>query len=446
MSAPPVPSGRRVIVFTRYPEAGKTKTRLIPVLGAGPAAELQRRMTARALRHAEEAAGPGDVLEIRYAGGDADLMRRAFGERRYRGQGGGDLGRRMLRSLEEAFSQGSDRVVVIGTDCPDLDGPLVREAFDLLAENDAVIGPAEDGGYYLIGLSRPVPELFDRLPWGTGRVLRRTLAVASGLGLRVAMLRRLQDVDRPADLEVCDRTMRDEGAVQLSIIIPTLNERDNVRELLSGGLGRDADVIVADGGSADGTPELAESLGAKVVRTGRGRARQCNGGAAAAGGRHLLFLHADTRLPGGFRTIVSAVLSDRTVAAGAFLLKIDSPAPGLRIIEALADFRSRAMGMPYGDQALFLRAETFRDVGGFPDLPIMDDFELVRRLRGRGRVLTLPVPVRTSARRWERLGVLRTTIRNQGMILGYLLGVPPERLARWYRSPPTGKLVSYPRP
>ncbi len=158
-----------------------------------------------------------------------------------------------------------------------------------------------------------------------------------------------------------------------------------------------------------------------------------NAGAEAAKGEFLVFLHADTRLPEGFDHHVRRILTESGVAAGAFQLQIDAPSARLRLIERAANWRSRYLQMPYGDQAIFLRAELFHEMGGFPDLPIMEDFQLIRRLQGEGRIVIAPAAVSTSARRWKQLGALRTTLINQLMILGFYLGFEPSRLARWYR-------------
>jgi rSAM/selenodomain-associated transferase 2 len=194
------------------------------------------------------------------------------------------------------------------------------------------------------------------------------------------------------------------------------------------------EIIVADGGSSDNTVAIAESFGARVVRADRGRAGQQNRGAAAAGGEILLFLHADTILPAGFGEAVRTCLARPAAVAGAFRLAIAGPGRGLRLIEALANWRSRRLRMPYGDQALFLRRQTFLRLGGFPEQEIMEDFELVRRLRQLGRIELLELAVSTSARRWRQLGPIRTTLINQAIILGYLLGCSPYSLASWYRS------------
>ena len=147
-----------------------------------------------------------------------------------------------------------------------------------------------------------------------------------------------------------------------------------------------------------------------------------------------MFLHADTKLPPGFGHHVREVLVRPKTVAGAFRLRIDGVLPGLRVIEWLADFRSICMGMPYGDQAIFLEADRFHKTGGFPEIPIMEDFAFMRKLRREGRIGIAPVSVVTSARRYEEFGFWRTTWMNQLIIIAYLMGISPERLARWYRS------------
>lgn len=192
------------------------------------------------------------------------------------------------------------------------------------------------------------------------------------------------------------------------------------------------EAIVVDGGSTDGTVQMMQSLGVKVLSAATGRACQMNQGANAATGEILLFLHADTRLPPGFDNMARKALAQPGTVAGAFALRIDASLKSLRLIEWGVNWRSRWLQMPYGDQAIFLKAETFHALGGFPELPIMEDFELVRRLRHCGRVAIIPVPVVTSARRWLKKGVCKTTLINQIIILAYLLGVSPERIVRWY--------------
>ncbi|MEQ8462472.1 TIGR04283 family arsenosugar biosynthesis glycosyltransferase [Coleofasciculus sp. E1-EBD-02] len=220
----------------------------------------------------------------------------------------------------------------------------------------------------------------------------------------------------------------------ISVIIPVLNEANTIGSVLDRLVNTDnVEVIVVDGGSQDETVSVARSRNVQVISTPPGRACQMNAGAARATGDILLFLHADTRLPGNFDRLIRQALQEPQIIAGAFELRIDSQQFGLRLIERLVNWRSRFFSMPYGDQAIFLKATVFHDIGGFPNLPIMEDFEFIRRLQPQGRITIVSESVLTSGRRWERLGIIKTTLINQLIILGYFWRVSPEKLARWYR-------------
>jgi len=435
----------KLIIFTRFPETGKTKTRLIPALGAEGAARLQRQMTEHLISIIAKMNSPfKPAVEFRFEGGSTALMQQWLGpEFSYRPQGPGDLGRRMVRAFEEAFRNSKAAAVIVGSDIPGISAHIVQQAFGVLQENDLVLGPSRDGGYYLIGLKNTLapeiyPRLFEGIDWGTAAVISQTLESAKDLGLQYVLLEKLDDVDRPEDLQFWEKAMRaaahSAGPRQISIIIPALNEAETIAETLyhlkSGG---HLEVIVADGGSQDDTVRLARDHGAKVIHSKPGKAAQMNAGAAAASGNILVFLHADTLLPGEFSEQIGATLNQSGVAAGAFRLKINSRAAGIRIIEGTANLRSRFLRLPYGDQALFMKKSLFEEIGGFPDLPIMEDFILVRRLKRKGKIVMLPAAVVTSPRRWLHLGVLRTWLINQLIVIAYYLGARPERLTRLYR-------------
>lgn len=174
-------------------------------------------------------------------------------------------------------------------------------------------------------------------------------------------------------------------------------------------------------------------MGVKVISASGGRAVQMNIGALAASGEILLFLHADTRLPTGFDVMICTALQQTGTVAGAFALRIDASQWGLRLVEWGVNWRSRFCQMPYGDQAIFVTKDLFHQIGAFPELPIMEDFELIRRLQRHGKITIIDVQVITSARRWLQKGVCQTTLINQIIIVAYLLGVPPERIVNWYR-------------
>ncbi len=425
------PPRNRVVVFTRDPEPGSTKTRMIPALGPEGAAQLQARMTEHIVTSVENYASLRRVArEVRYEGGDAERMRAWLGGgMAYVPQGAGDLGERLARTFDAALSQDNQRCVIIGSDCPAVTPAVLSEAFDALAFNDVVLGPAVDGGYYLIGLQRPVPQVFTGIDWGTDAVLRQTLEAIQGLGLRVAKLKPLRDVDRPEDLSVWEAETS-----TIRVVIPTFNEAPTIAQAIDDARrGCDVEVIVSDGGSTDDTVRIARDLGVEVRISPRFRAAQLNAGAAGAEQDVLLFLHADTRLPARYDAHVRHALTSPEVEAGAFRLRIDAPHAALRSIEAGANWRSRRLGMPYGDQALFVSRAQFEAVGGFPEQPIMEDYEILRRLKRRCRIAIAPAAVLTSARRWLANGIWCTTLTHQLLILGYHLGVAPARLARWLR-------------
>ncbi|MFQ5894362.1 MAG: TIGR04283 family arsenosugar biosynthesis glycosyltransferase [Nitrospinota bacterium] len=219
----------------------------------------------------------------------------------------------------------------------------------------------------------------------------------------------------------------------ISIILPVLNEATTIEETLDAldGLEGEREVIVVDGGSADGTAELAAPR-ARVLRAPRGRARQMNAGARAARGEALLFLHSDTRLPPGALRLVAEALRDPACVGGGFRHRFDREGAYLRFTSRLANWRARFLGLFFGDQGQFARREVFEQVGGFPDVPLFEDWELSRKLRARGKLVLLPEAVLTSARRVERWGMGRALLTWYGLGCLYLLGVPPERLARFY--------------
>lgn len=219
----------------------------------------------------------------------------------------------------------------------------------------------------------------------------------------------------------------------ISIVIPALDEEKYIGATLACLAGvPGVEIIVADGGSRDATLRIAASFGVRIVSSSPGRARQMNAGADAAIGDIFLFLHADTVLPPGFATHVRHAMSGGG-CIGAFQLAIDAPGAAFRIIEKAATWRSRLLGLPYGDQALFLPARLFERTGGFPEIPILEEVVLLKALQGKAPLRIVSAPATTSGRRWHRRGIVKTTLLNQMIVLGYFLGVSPHRLAVWYR-------------
>lgn len=238
--------------------------------------------------------------------------------------------------------------------------------------------------------------------------------------------------------------------MHIAVVIPALDEADTIGAAVESakrgranergdgheakdGLGLHVEIVVVDGGSHDRTVDRARAAGARVLTSPPGRARQLETGWRATEGEVVLFLHADTRLPRGWAEAVRHALADPAVVGGAFRLRFAERSLGLAIVEWGARLRARVAGLPYGDQALFARRAALAAIGGVPQVPIAEDLDLVRALRGRGRIALLDAPVETSARRYLRGGVLRVWSRHALALAAWRLGVDRARIARWVR-------------
>ena len=213
-----------------------------------------------------------------------------------------------------------------------------------------------------------------------------------------------------------------------------LNEQQSIAATLSAlrAGAPDAEIIVVDGGSDDDSPRVARTACDILLEAPRGRANQLNAGAARASAEVLAFVHADTIVPRTFAADIAAAMRNPAVAGGRFDLLLDNPALPYRLIGWLISVRSRLSKTGTGDQAIFVRRAVFERLGGFPNIEICEDLDFARKLKRAGPVACLRSRVVTSARRWQRAGLLRTVVRMWTIRLGYLAGVPPARLRRWY--------------
>lgn len=217
----------------------------------------------------------------------------------------------------------------------------------------------------------------------------------------------------------------------LSIIIPTLNEEKRLAVTLAA-LPENVEVVVADGGSKDATPKIAEEFDATVVVSEPGRAKQMNMGAKQAKGDVLLFLHADTILPKKFQDEVDFCLARPGAVAGAFRLQLVGDKKGLGLVAWGANLRSSFFQLPYGDQALFMERKMFVELGGFPEVGLMEDFMLMSALRKKGKIMLSEKYVQSSGRKWQKQGLVKTTLVNQVIVGGFLLGLSTDFLAKLY--------------
>lgn len=223
----------------------------------------------------------------------------------------------------------------------------------------------------------------------------------------------------------------------LSIIVPVVDEdriiNDLIEHLYGLPFGNGCEVIIADGNQSQNTLKAISRGDVKKIASFKGRGAQMNAGAAVAKGKILLFLHADTLLPRPVLDQILLALKQPDIVGGAFDLGINSNKWGFRLIETVASLRSRITRMPYGDQAIFIKKAVFERLGGFGEIPLMEDVDLMRRVRKTGqKIAIIPLKVLTSPRRWEKEGLLFSTLRNWILISLYLLGVSPKRLAKFY--------------
>jgi len=222
--------------------------------------------------------------------------------------------------------------------------------------------------------------------------------------------------------------------LRISAIIPTLNEQNTIRKVVDSAEHRGIDeIVIVDGGSTDDTAAIAASGSCRFLKSSPGRAIQMNQGARASTGDVLLFLHADNWLPPDAAIQIRDTLADSNVVGGAFRQRIEAAGWLYRWLEWGNAHRVAAWQMPYGDQGMFVRRSVFEYLGGFPEVSLLEDVLLSRKLRSEGKLALLRGPIHVSARRWQEHGVVRQTIRNWMILAAHRCGVSPKRLARYYK-------------
>jgi hypothetical protein len=431
MTAKPI-----VLMMCKYPTPGQVKTRLAQHLGVDLAARIYRRLAGMAHAAALELQGAGiaDVAVCSTGAPPSRFERWLPGACAVVVQPDGDLGRRLRTAFEFAFQRGAPRAVAIGTDCPALDGRRMTAALAALNNADVVVIPAHDGGYALMGLKSNCPALFADIPWSTPDVMAVTRSRAATAGLRICELPPLSDVDTPADLAQLNPL--------ITAVIPVRNEAEMLHANLPGlmrqlhGLTPTCEVLVCDGESTDGSADVAAALGARVVHSTHGRGLQMNAAAQHATGRWLWFVHADCVVPPGtVETLAGVLENDDRQSWGYCRTTIDAPGLAFRVNERLIAARSRCLGLPYGDQGIFVRRRLFFDIGGFPDLPILEDLVLSQHLARQQRPLAAPATIVMSGRRWKTHGYWRTTWTNWRIQFEHIvLGRDCRQLAHRYNT------------
>ncbi len=425
-----------LIVFMRYPEAGKVKSRLASSLGPIAAADIYAKLLYRTL---------GVVDDFKYDHPEIDIflffspkeketeVRESFlGPWQTVAQTGRHLGEKMSAAFKKVRGKGYNQVVIIGTDISDIDSTDLKDAFNALRGGHFVIGPAHDGGFYLLGLPFESELPFCSEAWGDDLVFERTLRILEKLG-SVSVLKLRHDIDRNSDLTFFYSNPAFRKRV--SVIIPFLHEK---KELiyLSGRLLKQLwpgdEVIAVKGinGSHIDCRLLHPQL--RLCFSPKGRGKQMNLGARVAQGDILWFLHVDSIPPPNFAYHVRKILGDRKKVLGCFELAFDTNSPGLKAIARWANFRTRYFRLPYGDQGFFCTRETFRAVGGFRKPLLMEDVDFVKECKRVGKLLFIPRKLYSSPVRYIKRGSFRASLENHLIMTLFLLGVDDERLYRLY--------------
>jgi rSAM/selenodomain-associated transferase 1/rSAM/selenodomain-associated transferase 2 len=455
-------SDEAIILFMRYPETGKVKSRLAATIGPHEALKVFQKLVRRTL---------GMLFELKWFRPQVQLFlfftppdKKSFMEEMYPGpwefipQEGSHLGERMARAFDHVMARGCRRIVMIGSDIADMEMADLDEAFEALCRGQAVLGPAADGGFYLIGLSQTCPAAFESESWGTSEVFQRTYEILSCSGSLVHKLEERRDIDRADDLQWFDGNplFRD----RLSVIVPTLNLPDQLESWLKNlqaELWPDDEIIVVQGQEAvelgnrkvkeresckiemfitsQPSSLLASMLPSHSIRwliSPKGRGMQLNEGAWTATGDIFLFLHDDCSPPPHFGYFIRKSTRSSRMSMGCFQLAFSSSTPALDKIAQWANFRTRWFKLPYGDQGFFCRCEVFQKVGGFRKPFLMEDVDFVRRCRREGRLAILPYKICTSPRRYLQKGILRASLQNHLNMLLYSLGVDDKRLYGMY--------------
>lgn len=441
-----------ICVFAKPPVAGRVKTRLIPRLGRTRAAELATAFLQDTWASVSALPWAKSVV----ASTEEGLSDCLPGPMEIWLQGEGDLGARLANIFRRALLD-HPYVIAIGADSPGLPAKFLEQARDALTRVDAVIGPCEDGGFYLLGLRSCSADLLSGISWSAATTCQETIAKLQAAGLAVHILDSWFDVDTAEDLEKLNSLISANRIqaprtkdfleahasprampqpIKCSVIIPTLNEREYLPQTLAvlEKLEWIHQVIVADGGSTDGTREwLSAQNFARVVDAPAGKGNQINAGAQAASGDVFLFLHADCQLPpDGVQQIASA-LQSQEAAGGCFEVRFNANRPrSLSIVAAGINFRTRLTRAATGDQGIFVRRRVFERIGGCPDWPLFEDVELVRRIKKAGRFTVLCSCLLVSPRRHLVRGVFRTVLLIYGLRVAFWLGVSPFTLKKWF--------------
>jgi hypothetical protein len=431
------PEINALLIFLRYPEPGWVKKRLSESIGPERAAEVYEKLIRRTLGIVWDFKRMDSTVQafIFHTPEDSvEKLRRKFrGPWEFYSQQGEHLGERMRNALRFAFSMGARKAVLIGTDLADIETMDLEGAFQNAEKDTVVLGPAADGGFYLIGTGRPIGAALDFNAWGTGDVFSRTANELKSSGFHVHLATMRKDVDRGSDFDRVSADPMFSGSI--SIIIPTLSDLRTLSpflEYLKDSMWPGDEIVVVQGGAFAKTSVRRISPSLTFVFSPKGRGVQQNTGAMIAKGTIVFFLHDDTVPPPDFGYLIRRAGMNLKAELGCFKLAFTPSNRALRLISGWANLRTLLFKLPYGDQGLFCKREVFERVGGFGRRYLMEDIELARKLKKAGQIAIVPVEAYSSADRYLNKGILKASLQNHLLALLNALGRDERDLYRRY--------------
>lgn len=438
---------RAIILFTRIPIAGQTKTRLMPYFSPKECAELHTCFLRDIAEQCKKV--QADIFVCYTPDGNVSRLKKSINERAaYFQQEGDGLGERMSNAISYVLQIGYDSCVLIGADIPEIRAGDFRQAFAVLEKWDVVFGPAADGGYYLVGMKKLHQKIFEKQKYGRGDVLENAGRLLAEQGLEAGYIRMLHDLDTREDLSGYRERMRKSPELQetetgkyllrklkISIIVPIYNEEKLIERLLEQlrPLVPSCEILLVDGGSTDRTLELITPE-FRVLHSPKGRAAQMNLGAGESKGDVLFFLHCDSELPARPLAEIRYVMKDHP--AGCFGIAFHSRHFFMWTCRVISNHRIKDRKVMFGDQGIFITRELFFRAGMFPNLPIMEDYQLSLTLKEMGVKLGIAKHrIYTSDRRFPEKTIpkLRMMWKMNRLRKMYRDGVPIEVIADLYR-------------
>lgn len=386
-----------IVIFTRVPEAGKTKTRLMPHLTPKECEKLHICFLQDIRKECEKCSADVFVSYMAEKPNGEERIKKIMGiQSGYFPQEGESLGEKMYRAIEKVLAMGYKKCVLIGTDVPEIQAKYLERAFEVLDEKSVVFGRTLDGGYYLVGMKTPQKEVFELSSYGHSKVLDETIEILHKEHIKVGFTNMLEDMDTPKDLQGYRSRMRENVLLResetgrylakiakISIIIPVYNEEKTIVKLQQQleELKERCEIIFVDGGSTDRTIKLIQP-DYHVLHESKGRAWQMNAGAKESSGDILFFLHCDSELPHNPLAEIHRVMKDHS--AGCFGIAFHSKNFFMWTCRVISNHRIKDRKVMFGDQGIFVDRELFFKAGMFPELPIMEDYQFSLTLKEMG--------------------------------------------------------------